>query len=58
VEYLDLFSLFMGHDSAPIKDYLLDDGVHLSNKGYIVWSGAVEEWIRSVILRSEISDRS
>lgn len=42
-EYLDLYGLFMGPDSTPVKDHLLDDGVHLSDKGYAVWSGAIEE---------------
>lgn len=55
-EYLDLFSLFLDPDSSPIKDYLLDDGVHLSNKGYEVWSGALEEWIKLAIEPSESAD--
>lgn len=41
-EYLDIYSLFIDSDGNPISDYLLDDGVHLSEKGYEVWAKAVE----------------
>jgi len=44
-EYLDLFSLFIGDDSLAVKDYLLDDGVHLSNKGYKAWADAIERFL-------------
>jgi lysophospholipase L1-like esterase len=46
VEYLDIFSLFVDANGKPIKDYLLDDGVHLSDKGYDVWAKAVEGVLR------------
>lgn len=37
VVYLDIHSLFLELDK-PVKNYLMDDGVHVSEKGYIVWS--------------------
>lgn len=45
VEYLDVFSLFVDANGKPIKDYLLDDDVHLSDKGYDVWAKAVEGFL-------------
>ena len=46
VEFLDVYKLFVNRAGRPVKDYLLDDGVHLSDKGYAVWSKALEEIIR------------
>src|SRR5271169_827828 len=45
-EYLDLYSLFTGPGSKPKKECLLDDGVHVSDKGYEVWSAAVEDYLK------------
>lgn len=44
-EYLDLFGLFADAQGRPIENYLLDDGVHISDKGYAVWAGAVERFL-------------
>ncbi len=44
-EYLDVYSRFIDARGKPIKEYLLDDGVHLSNEGYAAWSMAIEEII-------------
>ncbi|HAM51757.1 MAG TPA: GDSL family lipase, partial [Nitrospiraceae bacterium] len=38
VEYLDLYPEFLDKDDTPSKAYFLDDGVHLSQKGYAIWS--------------------
>jgi lysophospholipase L1-like esterase len=45
VEYLDIYSRFIDTKGNAIKEYLLDDGVHLSREGYYVWAVAVEEII-------------
>ena len=50
VEFLDIYKLFVNRAGRPIKDYLLDDGVHLSDKGYAVWSEALEEIINNMKL--------
>jgi lysophospholipase L1-like esterase len=42
-EYLDIYSRFVDTDGRPVREYLLDDGVHLSRAGYDVWAKAVEE---------------
>ncbi len=44
--FLDLYSLFTGPDGAAAAEYLLDDGVHLSSKGYKKWSNAVERFFQ------------
>lgn len=45
-EYLDVFSLFVDSNGRPKDEYLLDDGVHLSDKGYDVWAKTVEEFLK------------
>lgn len=43
VEYLDIYGKFVDTKGNPIKEYLLDDGVHLSSEGYAVWAKALME---------------
>ncbi len=45
-EFLDIYSHFIEKEGGPAKDYLLDDGVHLSNQGYAVWADVLEEIIK------------
>ncbi len=40
--FLDIYSLFTDQEGKAVKDYFLEDGVHLSDKGYSVWTGALE----------------
>lgn len=42
VEFLDIYSLFVDREGRPVNDLFLDDGVHLSGKGYAVWCRALE----------------
>ena len=44
-EFLDIYSLFIDKNGNPIREYLLDDGVHLSTAGYDVWSAALKRII-------------
>jgi lysophospholipase L1-like esterase len=44
VEYLNIYSRFIDA-KGTIREYLLEDGVHLSSHGYKVWAGAIEEVI-------------
>ncbi len=44
-EYLDLYNFFVGADGSPVAEYLLEDGVHLSDKGYEKWSEVVESFL-------------
>ena len=41
--YLDIYSLFLDREGKAVADYLLEDGVHVSQKGYRVWSNEIEK---------------
>jgi lysophospholipase L1-like esterase len=43
--YLDIHPLFLDEGGAPRAELLLDDGVHLSDRGYAVWSEAIAKTI-------------
>jgi lysophospholipase L1-like esterase len=45
IRYLDVYSRFIDNKGNPVPEYLSEDGVHLSDRGYKVWSRAVEEEI-------------
>jgi lysophospholipase L1-like esterase len=45
IELLNIHDRFVDTKGRVIKEYLLEDGVHISNEGYNVWSRAVEEII-------------
>jgi len=40
--FLDLYQLFVDDRGVPKPAYLDDDGVHLTNRGYAIWSAEVE----------------
>ena len=40
--FLDLHAAFLDERGTPVPAYLLDDGVHISDKGYRVWSEDIE----------------
>ncbi|VAX30699.1 hypothetical protein MNBD_NITROSPIRAE02-1348 [hydrothermal vent metagenome] len=41
--FLDIYSLFTDLEGKAVKDYFLEDGVHLSGEGYSVWTGVLEK---------------
>lgn len=45
MEYLDIYKLFVDSRHSPVTEYLMDDGVHLSVRGYEVWAKIVEEFV-------------
>ncbi len=47
VEFLDVYKLFIDTKGKAVESYLLDDGVHLSDKGYAVWTGSLEKIVNS-----------
>ena len=49
ITYLDLYPLFLGQDSRPISAYYEADNVHLSEKGYEVWAGALEAAVLPIL---------
>lgn len=44
-KYLDVYSSFVDDNDTAKSGYLMDDGVHLSEKGYEVWAKVVEEFL-------------
>lgn len=47
VNYIDLYSKFIDTAGRPIREYLQDDGVHLSMTGYDVWAHVVGEFLNN-----------
>jgi len=45
VNYIDLYSRFTDKDGAPIRRLFLEDGVHLSERGYELWTGVIKKII-------------
>lgn len=52
-EYLDVYRLFVDIQGGPKREYLQDDGVHLSGKGYEIWSQEVERYLKTSPMNSE-----
>ena len=52
-EYLDLYDLFITPGSGLRRECLLDDGVHISDRGYEVWAEAVEEFLKRLPLQAK-----
>lgn len=46
-DYLDLYGLCIKQENFQ-KEYLLEDGVHLSDKGYDLWANAVESFLEGI----------
>ncbi len=44
-DYLDIHSAFFNAQGILFSEYLLDDGVHLSDMGYAKWSQIVEDFL-------------
>lgn len=45
VEYLNIYKIFIDEKGSVHREYLLNDGVHLSDKGYAAWAGALDDII-------------
>jgi lysophospholipase L1-like esterase len=51
--YHDTHALFISPDGRAVKECFLEDGVHLSEKGYDIWSGALETILKKIALETE-----
>ena len=47
VGYVDIHPLFLDKSGEPIASCFEEDGVHLSDEGYRIWSARIEEIIRA-----------
>jgi lysophospholipase L1-like esterase len=45
-EYIEVYGLFIDSADNAKRECLLDDGVHLSDKGYEVWANEVERFLK------------
>ena len=44
--WIDLYLRFFDENDNVIEDYISDDGVHLTGKGYAVWIDAIKPYIQ------------
>ncbi len=58
LSFLDVHESFVDEVGRPRADYLQEDGVHLSEKGYEVWSSRVENLLVHLPRRSSRSRSS
>jgi lysophospholipase L1-like esterase len=58
ISFLDVYSVFVDSEGAPKTEYLLEDGVHLSEKGYEAWSNKVENVLDHLLKKSSSSRSS
>jgi lysophospholipase L1-like esterase len=45
VSFLDVHRVFLDEKGRPVSAYLLEDGVHVSEEGYRVWSEEIEKLV-------------
>ncbi len=57
LSFLDVYSLFVDAAGSTQTEYLLEDGIHVSDKGYEIWSKKVEDFLGH-LLRKISSSRS
>ena len=45
--FIDIFNSMLDPTGRPKKEYYLDDGLHLSAKGYLVWKDVISNYIHA-----------
>ena len=45
--YIDIFTPMLGAGGTPQKELFIEDGLHLNDKGYELWTKVVGEALRS-----------
>jgi len=58
IMFLDVYSRFVDEMGRPQGQYLQEDGVHVSEKGYEAWSAKVEEFLAHLPKKSSSSRSS
>lgn len=46
LDYIDVFSGMLGKDGKPVPELYAADGLHLSEKGYALWTRAVAPYLK------------
>jgi lysophospholipase L1-like esterase len=44
VDYLDIATPMLGADGSPKPELFVDDGLHLTETGYALWTSVVSPW--------------
>ncbi len=71
LEYVDIWTPMLGQDGKPMPDLFIEDGLHLSDKGYAMWTAVVKKLLpppsstgnealsgRSLLFHADFEDRS
>lgn len=48
LDYIDTATPMMGTDGKPMPDLFKNDGLHMNEKGYLIWNNAVEKWLKEI----------
>jgi lysophospholipase L1-like esterase len=46
LEYIDIAPLMLGADGKPDPELFVEDGLHLTPKGYAIWTAAVKRFLK------------
>ena len=47
LDYLDTSTPMFGKDGKPMPDLFKEDGLHLNEKGYVIWAKVVNNWLKA-----------
>lgn len=45
LDYIDVFGPMLGDDGMPMPGLFLDDGLHMNERGYAIWTSAVAPYV-------------
>ncbi len=45
-DYLDVGGALLTSTGVPDAGYFTDDGIHMNARGYSVWNGIVDRWLK------------
>jgi lysophospholipase L1-like esterase len=58
LEYVDIWNPMLGKDGKPMPDLFVKDGLHLSDKGYTMWTAVVTKLLPSPTVDETFSGRT
>ena len=48
LDYLDTSTPMLGANGKPMPDLFKKDGLHLNDKGYLIWTKVVKKWLKAI----------
>lgn len=48
LDYVNTATPMMGKDGKPMPDLFKKDGLHLNDKGYLIWNEVVKKWLKAI----------